>query len=248
MDTTTSEDGAIQAQPTTNEAVTTEAPTDAPAQDAPVDDQSTSQAQDQAEGTTADAEQDVSSESQADDITEWAEKKGLPLDDPKKLAQMYRDAEKKMHEATQQKTNIQPPEPLETTGDANYDQLVERQNVQELRTYVRDWFDANPDMKEHRRELEKIATERPWLSNLDDVRAHFLADPNRLESLKSEGGRQALTNLAQKQQQQPPSSGAGSPSSESSKITPQNVDAMVKNMSVEEYQRRLPEINAALQG
>lgn len=242
MDTTTSDDGALKAQPETSEAEAAEVV---------VDDQSASQPQDQPNESSADSEQpqeEAPQESQADDVKEWAEKKGLPLDDPIKLAQMYRDAEKKMHQATQ-KSTVQPPEPLEVTGDANYDQLIERQNQQELRTYVRDWFDANPEMKEHRQELMQIANERPWLTNLDDIRAHYLADPSRLESLKTEGGREALTNLAQKQQQTPPRAGATNANSYATgKITPQNVDEMVAKMSVEEYRKRLPEINAALQG
>lgn len=243
MDTTTSDEGGVQPQPQTSEAEAAEVQQD----------ESASQPQDQQDESSADSQSEQTSEgdaqeSQADDIEAWAQKKGLPLDDPKKLAQMYRDAEKKMHQATQtQKTQVQPPEPLETTGEPNYDQLIERQNQQELRTYVRDWFDANPEMKEHRQELMQIASERPWLNNLDDVRAHYLADPERLKSLKSEGGREALTNLAQKQQQTPPTAGATNANSyATNKITPKNVDEMVAKMSPEEYRKRLPEINAAL--
>lgn len=249
MDTTTSGDGGAQPQPKEPEAVQAEVVQD---------DQSTSQPQDQPNESSADStaeptEAPQQEESQADggvDIEAWAQKKGLPLDDPKKLAEMYYNAEKKMHEATQtQKSPVQPPEPLDVTGDVNYDQLIQRQNQQELRTYVRDWFDANPEMKEHRQELMQIANERPWLNNLDDIRAHYLASPDRQKNLKSEGGREALTNLAQKQQQTPPSAGATNANSyATNKITPQNVDEMVAKMSVEEYRKRLPEINAALQG
>lgn len=242
MDTTTQDEGAQVAQPVESSGAEAAA-------EQPQADQSASTPQDQPNESSADSEPQAQEESQADDITAWAEKKGLPMDDPVKLAQMYRDAEKKMHEVTQQRTNVEPPQPLEPTGDANYDALVERQNKQELRTYVRDWFDANPEMKQHRQELMQIANERPWLTNLDDIRAHYLADPSRLESLKTEGGREALTNLAQKQQQTPPNAGATNANSyASTKITPQNVDQMVANMTPEEYQKRLPEINAALQG
>lgn len=242
MDTTTQDEGAQVAQPEmTSGAEAAEVQQD----------ESASQPQDQLNESSADSEQpqeEAQQESQADDVKEWAEKKGLPLDDPIKLAQMYRDAEKKMHEVTQ-RPKVDPPQPLEPTGDINYDQLIERQNQQELRTYVRDWFDANPDMKDHRQELMQIASERPWLQNMDDIRAHYLADPNRLKSIESEGGRKALTNLAQKQQQQPPQAGATNANSyASSKITPQNVDEMVSKMSPEEYQKRISEINAALQG
>lgn len=246
MDTTTLDDGANEAQPITSEAEPAEVVTD----------ESASNNNDQLNESTADsteepqeAPQKEESQADDDDVQSWAEKKGLPLDDPIKLAKMYRDAEKKMHEATTQvpRTPVQPPELLEPTGDTNYDQIVERQNVQEQRIYVRDWFDANPDMKEHRDDLSRIASERPWLTNLDDVRAHYLASPDKLKSMKTEGGREALTNLAQKQQQTPPSSGATNANSyASNRLTAANVDSMVAKMSPEEYQKRLPEINAAM--
>lgn len=244
MDTTTSDEGAPVAQPQASEA-----------EAAAVQDQGASTNNDQASESTADSSKQepvAQAESQADDddVQAWAEKKGLPLDDPVKLAKMYRDAEKKMHEATNQvhKTPIEPPELLEPSGDVNYDQLVERQNVQEQRIYVRDWFEANPDMKEHRAELTRISAERPWLTNLDDVRAHFLASPQRLKDVKTEGGREALTNLAQKQQQIPPSAGAtNSGVYESNNITPQNVYQLVDKNGPEWFQKNYAAINEAIQ-
>ena len=248
MDTTTSGDGANTAQPQEPEAESVE--------QSQVTEQDASNTNDQPNESTADSTEETQEspqqeESQADgdDVQAWAEKKGLPLDDPIKLAKMYRDAEKRMHEATTQvpKTPVEPPQLMEPSGDANYDALIERQNVQEQRVYVRDWFDANPDMKEHRDDLARIASERPWLTNLDDVRAHYLASPDKLKSMKTEGGREALTNLAQKQQQTPPSSGATNANSyASNKLTAKNVDQMVAKMSPEEYRKRLPEINEAM--
>lgn len=247
MDTTTSGDGAQVAQPQEPEAESVEQVQDQ---------QDASNTNDQPNESTADSTEETQEspqqeESQADgdDVQAWAEKKGLPLDDPIKLAKMYRDAEKRMHEATTQipKTPVEPPQLMESSGDPNYDALVERQNIQEQRVYVRDWFDANPDMKEHREDLSRIAAERPWLTNLDDVRAHYLASPDKLKSVRTEGGREALTNLAQKQQQTPPSSGATNANSyASNKLTAKNVDSMVAKMSPEEYRKRLPEINAAM--
>lgn len=258
--TTTSEDGVQSTQPTTNEAV--EASLDGSEQIIANDDNGTpsseplSQAQDSAsEAVSEEPQVEGSEETQAkvdDDIVEWTEKKGLKIDpnnpNEVKLAQMQRDAERAMHKANQLKSAVQPPELLEPSEDVNYNAVIERQNTLELKTYVRDWFEANPEMKDHRAELQQIANERPYLNNMDDIRAHFLADPSRLESLKKEGGRSALKNLAQKQQQQPPTSGATNANafSSSNKITAQNVDAMVAKMTPEEYAQRLPEINAVL--
>lgn len=235
MDTTTPVDGVASDQaagnslgsqvtePTTTEAVADDNQT---ADASTVDDTSTSQDKPTADAVSGETSP---SETQADDIEEWAKKKGLPMDDPKKLAAMYRDAEKKMHEATTQaKVTVTPPEEVALTGNESIDEVIARQNVADLKLYVRDWFDANPDMKEHRQELTKIASERPWLQDMDDVKAHFLADPSRSDQLKREGGREALTNLAQKQQAVPPSANATNATVfESSKITPENVDELV---------------------
>jgi len=257
--TTTSEDGVQSTQPTTNEAV--EATLDGSEQIIANDDNGTptneplSQAQDASEAVSEEPQVEEPKETQAenvdDDLVEWTEKKGLKInpDNPNevKLAQMQRDAERAMHKANQLKSAVQPPEMLEASEDANYNQVIERQNTLELKTYVRDWFDANPEMKDHRDDLQRIANERPYLNNMDDIRAHFLADPSRLESLKKEGGRSALQNLAQKQQQTPPSAGATNANSyASNKLTSANVDSMVAKMTPEEYQKRLPEINAAM--
>lgn len=264
--TTTSEDGVQSTQPTTNGAV--EASLDGSEQIIANDDNGTpsseplSQAQEEgaSEAVSEEPQAKESEETQAkadvesvdEDILEWTEKKGLKID-PKnpnevKLAQMQRDAERAMHKANQLKSAVQPPELLEPSEDVNYNAVIERQNTLELKTYVRDWFEANPEMKEYREDLQRIANERPYLNNMDDLRAHFLADPSRLESLKKEGGRSALKNLAQKQQQQPPTSSATNANafSNSNKITAQNVDAMVAKMTPEEYAKRLPEINAVL--
>ena len=190
---------------------------------------------------------------QADDTVEWAKKKGLEInpDNPNevKLANMQREAERKMHEATASKPTIEPPALLEETGDPNYDPLVERQNTLELKQYVRDWFDANSEMKEHRAELQKIATERPWLQDMDDVKAHFLANPSREAQLKTDGGREALTNLAQKQQQIPPGANAtNSGVYESGTITPANVYEQIDKHDQEWFQKNYKTINKAISG
>lgn len=272
MNTTTPDDGAVTAQPSTpTEAVTTEEldgseqviTTDehgAPTLE-PVSPQAPSASEAVSEEVEANAETPPETQAEAepasdktdDEIAAWSEKKGLKInpDNPNevKLARMQLEAERKMHEANQYKSAIQPPEPVEETGDPNYDVIAARQNQIELKTYVRDWFDANPEMKDHRGELQRIATERPWLSNMDDVKAHFLADPNRMASLKKEGGRQALQNIAQKQQQVPPSSGAtNSNSYQSAAITPQNVYDLVDRNGQSWFESNYDAIQKAMSG
>lgn len=190
-----------------------------------------------AEPVETQAEEQVAAADKSDeDIVAWSEKKGLSInpENPNevKLARMQLEAERKMHEA-RQIPSPEPPEVLPVSEDTDpaIQQVIDIQNETNLKLYVRDWFDAHPDAKENREQLQQIAEQRPWLSNLDDVYAHFLADPNYQAKVRQEAGVQALTNLAQKQQAIPPSSGASpSQSFESQTITPQNVyDLVDKN-------------------
>lgn len=270
MSTTTPDDGAADAaQPQESAAVSTGHNDD---QVITTDDNGTptmtpvaSDVQDEAvsEETTEESSQEETpaepKETQAADKTDaeiaaWSEKKGLKInpDNPNevKLARMQLEAERKMHEARQVQSPVQPPEELPLTGqDPNYDQVAERLNRQEQLLYVRNWFDANPDAKDHRTELQQIAAQRPWLTNMDDVYAHFLANPSREAQIRQEGGKQALTNLAQKQQQIPPSAGAtNSGVYQTNQITPQNVYDLVDKNDQAWFEKNHQAISQAMSG
>lgn len=258
MDTTTPDAGAQAAQPETPAAVT-------PVEDAGIpivtDENGTptlADASDAPEATPS-ATEAAPTEAQAtdktdDEIVAWSEKKGLTInpENPNevKLARMQLEAERKMHEARQVQSPVQPPEELPYTGDdVNYDAVVERLNKQEQLGYVRNWFEANPTAQEHRDELSKIAEARPWLTNLDDVYAHFLADPSQQEKLKKAGGVDALTNLAQKQQAIPPNAGsAPAQSFETMTITPNNVYDLVEKNDQSWFEKNHDEISRAMSG
>lgn len=246
-DTTTPVDGvasdAAVASPPAEEA--TQPSTEA-VDDTQVSDASQTPSADEAVSEDSSQSSQAQAELGKDELTDWLQKKGLEInfENPNevKLANMQFNAEKKMHEATQ-KPSITPPEPVAETGDDTLDELVARQNKLELQTYVRDWFETNPEMKEHRSDLKRIADEKPWLQNMDDVKAHFLADPNRTEQLKQDGGREALTNLAQKQQGRPPVANAtNSADYTTGKITSENVDQLVVQNDMEWYKANREEI------
>jgi len=258
MDTTTPVDGVANdvatgntlgsvtpAEPTTTEAVADES------QATPADETSTSPTDQPSEQA---AEEAPASDKTDEEIQAWAEKKGLKIDPSNpnevKLARMQLDNERRFHEERNaQKVTVNPPEEVPLTGNESMDEVIARQNKTDMQLYVRDWFDANPDMKDYRTELAQIANDRPWLQNMDDVKAHFLADPSRAEQLKREGGREALTNLAQKQQNVPPTANATDATVfQSAKITPQNVDELVAKNDQRWYQEHRDEILAAAFG
>lgn len=266
MDTTTS-DGGPQGQPTTTEAVTTGHNADqvitldsngTPSLE-PVTSQSASvEAAPAAEETPAEEAQAPATEEAAPaddfDAESYAKKKGLPLDDPKKLAKMYADAEKKMHQATEKARELERTAmaqvPLDYTGDPNTDALTQQVNTLLVQNNVRDFFQNNPEAREHESKMAEIVLERPHLKNdLDALYALAKTDPSRESELKQQGGRDALTNLAQKQQQIPPGANAtNSGVFESQQINPQNVYDLVDKNDQAWFEKHHAEISKAMSG
>ncbi len=274
METTTSEDGAVlTAQPTTNEAgaddgamvITTDesgTPTMVPVNQVQIaaEPNAASETQDETatEVSTDTTEQAASTEVQAtetdQEIVEWAKKKGLEInpENPNeiKLAKLQLDNDRRFHEAQQAKPKVQPPELLDSAEDPAIDAVIQRQNDSEVKLYVRDWFDANPEMKEHRQNLMQIASERPYLTDMDDVAAHLYRDPGFVSQMRNEGGRQALENLAQKQSAVPPQASASNTAVYASDnvITPQNVSELVDKNDQAWFEKNHEAISRAMSG
>jgi len=105
-------------------------------------------------------------------------------------------------------------------------------------------------MKANREDLMRIAAERPYLQDMDDVAAHLYRDPKYVERIKSEAGRQALENLAQKQSAVPPQASASNTAVYGSDnvITPSNVYDLVESNSQEWFEKNHSAISKAMQG
>lgn len=244
-DTITSDAGATDvAQPETQEAVTlgeagapTLRPKTAPTSSPPSQDVNVDEATEADIETQAPPEQSQPTEVQADsdDLESWAKKKGIDLEtaDPVKLAQMVRESEQRMHEATRQarqlETSMSQNPNLPYTGDENYDSLAAEVNTIKIQTRVENFFRANPEAREYENKMAEIVVDRPWLQNdLEALHALAVNSPDRQAELKKAGGREALTNLAQKQSAVPPQSNASTGvSSSAEKITSANVDSVV---------------------
>jgi hypothetical protein len=100
--------------------------------------------------------------------------------------------------------------------------------------------------------MAEIVQSRPHLQNdLDALYALAANSPSRAAELKTEGGRQALTNLAQKQSAVPPTSSASTGNTVNpDRITPDNVDQLVgQHMGdTKWYKAHESEINRAMAG
>jgi hypothetical protein len=271
MDTTPSEEGAVvTAQPVTNEAgaddgamaiVNDESgtPTMVPVEQTQTTEEPNA-ASTQDESTTAATPEPVSEEvAQAADktdaeIIEWAKGKGIAIDPANpnevKLARVNLENDRRFHEAQQNKPKVTPPDLLEPADDPTINAVVERQNNAELKLYVRDWFDANPEMKEHRDTLMQIAADRPYLQDMDDVAAHLYRDPNFVSNIRQDAGRQALENLAQKQSAVPPQASASNTAvyANENVITPKNVYDLVDSHDQAWFEKNHDAISKAMQG
>jgi hypothetical protein len=197
-----------------------------------------------------------------DDNSEWLKSKGIEdLSTPEgqaKLVKSAREAEKLMHEKTQRASELEKSVTTGfdedvakdvTTGALEADDPRIAIRKLEIKQNVRDFFDDNPEAKPYEAKMIEIVAKKPWLKDdLESLYANALKD--NVSSLKSEGGKEALETLAAKQSATAPRGSAtnGASFSSETKITPQNVDAMVGKMSTQEYKKRLPEINAALAG
>ena len=210
------------------------------------------------EAVTEETSTEATTETQApaDDIESWAEKKGIDLKkaDPVKLAQMVRESEKRMHEATVKARELETTSvaqaPLEYSGDPNIDSLTAQVNTLLIKNNVNDFFNSNPQAREHESKMAEIVTARPHLQNdLDALYALARTDPSREADLKQAGGREALTNLAQKQSQIPPTANATNGGVfEGQTITASNVYDLVDNNDQAWFEKNHSLISKAMSG
>lgn len=153
-----------------------------------------------------------------DDLKEWAEKKNLPLDDPMKVAKMYRDAEKLMHEQRQPselKKQIGE-QAAERTDEYASDAEVE-QNRMLAELNVLSFYLENPDARAFEPKMVEVLEEKPHLGgDLDTLYTLAKArtsDEEKLEARK-QGEQAALKKVAQSQRQGAPRTDATKPEKE----------------------------------
>lgn len=249
------------------EETTTEATEDAGAtiQGVQVDDQGTAVAQpeesDKAEAVETPTEEKPEAEeepSEDEQLTKFAENKGLQLDsdNAKKAAKMAMNAERAMHQKAQKAGELE--KTMTTMSDTSAEQVAEatgqnpevlkRLQKMEVKESIRDFWEANPDARQYEDKMAEIAVSSGLYGTADAIlkASYAMALSQDTDGVKSATKRATLESLAQKQQAAVPRGNATTSVVSSDTITPQNVDQMVAKMDVKEYQRRLPEINAAL--
>lgn len=203
------------------------------------------------------SQSNTSSQPVDDELTKWAQAKGLEQlssDSEIKLAKMARESEKAMHSAKSEAKSVLQEEAMKTNEMA--DPLAEKIASLEAKVAISDFYNANPDARAYDEKMGEALANDPalleYVRSTGNISAVYgivkSADTAKdAESFKKEGGREALTQLASKQQAAAvKGSAVNSAPSSSEKITPQNVDELIGKNGQQWYMAHRDEINKVL--
>lgn len=202
------------------------------------------------------SQSNTSSQPVDDELTKWAQAKGLELNSESeiKLAKMARESEKAMHSAKGEAKSVLQEEAMKTNEMA--DPLAEKIASLEAKVAISDFYNANPDARAYDEKMGEALANDPalleYVRSTGNISAVYgivkSADTAKdAESFKKEGGREALTQLASKQQAAAvKGSAVNSAPSSSEKITPQNVDELIGKNGQQWYMAHRDEINKVL--
>lgn len=189
---------------------------------------------------------------------EWLKKKGVDPTSPEaieKVAEMARNAEKAMHSKAQKASELEKAIDKGITEEAELAGITDtdRVDIARIKTKltVREFFDNTPNAKPYEQAMIEVLQSKPHLAgDLDSLYANAVINSgnNPVDAAKSQGKREALANLAQKQQAAVPRGNAVNSASEVTAITPENVDSLVGSHDHKWYMAHRDEINRAMAG
>lgn len=245
LDTTTSD--PVESAASKEEAITNAAEdTTTEAVQSDEDTSQTSEADNAEPEETAQAESTDNSEEA--ELKDWAAKKNLPLDDPLKIAKMYRESEKQLGKKGQQEGQLK----AAVTG-ANESAGVD--DVQALRNEVTalSFYIQHPEAKQYEPEMVAILEDKPWLANdlevvLDAAKGRSTTEAARLAAERQAGKKEALAAAENAGRAAPPQASAKSTGSSSTKITLDNVDELIARNGQEWFVKNRDKINQVLAG
>ncbi len=189
-------------------------------------------------------------------LTKWAQAKGLDLNSESeiKLAEMARNSEKAMHSAKGEAKSALQEEAMKVDGMA--DPVAERLASLEAKVAITDFYTANPDARDYDEKMGEALANDPamleYVRNTGNIQAVYALVKSQdsakdAESFKKEGGREALTQLANKQGAVAvKGSAVSSAPSSSEKITAQNVDQLIAKNGQKWYMANRDAINKAM--
>jgi len=237
---------------TTTEAVETKS-ADAAIETAPTQLEETTSAE--AEVSSEEPTTEQTNENKGDDVASWAKSKGLEInpDNPNevKLANMQREAEKKMHQSTTQASelkNIINEESSNFQGD-DASQMKQEIQVMKANQAVNDFYQQNPDAQQFDADMAEIVRSNPNAAKAGIEALYAMAKVRSLKNggedqLKSAGKTEALKDLSSKQKVASASSSATSAQMASKGITLSEVSEHTRAGDVAWLREHSAEIDA----
>lgn len=235
-DTTTSDSVDEAAEATTD---TAEENTEAVNQD-----EDTSQTSESDDDSGSDDESDNSEDTE---LKDWAAKKNLPLDDPIKIAKLYREAEKALGKRGQKEGQLKTAVSAANASSETEDYQALKNEVEALSFFVN-----HPEAKQFEGEMVGILEEKPWLTSdlevvLDVAKGRSTTDAATRLAERKAGGKEALAQAEQAgRAAQPRASATNSAKATNSRITMDNVDQLLETNGHEWYMKNRDKINAVL--
>lgn len=237
-----------------DEDTTTSESVDSGADEAQLDSQDTNtEAVNQDEDTSQTSESDEDSGSDDSDnsddteLKDWAAKKNLPLDDPIKLAKMYREAEQKLGSKGQKEGQLK-------TAVSAANASSDTENYQALKNEVEalSFWVNHPDAKQFESTMVDILEEKPWLASdldvvLDVAKGRSTTDAATRLAERQAGSKEALAQAEQAgRAAQPRASATNSAKASNTRITMDNVDQLIEANGHEWYMKNRDKINTVL--
>lgn len=207
--------------------------------------------EDEETSQTSESDESGSDEDNSDDteLKEWAAKKNLPLDDPLKIAKMYRESEKALGKKGQKEGQLKNAVSTANEASSTEDYQALKNEVEALSFYVN-----HPDAKQYESVMVDVLEEKPYLASdleavLDIAKGRSMTDAGTRLAERNAGKKEAREAAEQAGRAAQPRVSARSTGS-SNRITPENVDAVIgQHMGdIDWYAKHQAEINAALAG
>lgn len=195
------------------------------------------------------AEQADPDNSEDTELKDWAAKKNLPLDDPMKIAKMYRESEKQLGKKGQQEGQLK----AAVTG-ANESAGVD--DVQALRNEVTalSFYIQHPEAKQYEPVMVQILEDKPWLANdlevvLDAAKGRSGTESERLVAERQAGKKEGLSEAEQAARAAAPRASASNrDNSANTRITLDNVDQLIAQNGQDWYVKNRDKISRVLAG
>lgn len=193
-----------------------------------------------------DSESLTEDDSEETELKNWAAKKNLPLDDPLKLAKMYRESEQKLGKKGNQEGQLK-----KAVSSANV--VSNTEDYQALKNEVEalSFFVNHPEAKHFENEMVGILEEKPWLASdldivLDVAKGRNTSQASQLDAAKKAGKAEALTQAEQAGRAAQPRASATRLTPSTTRITMDNVDQLIAQNGHEWFKNNYEKINAVL--